>query len=437
MKTNNNNKPNDGGDNNTTNTEARNGKTPSVSKSTLQQAYIKTPYSYTKLYRNLSLLQQTVLTKVSEHIQEHIQSFFGSDRCSSHVKPKGLFSDLSKSHGLPDFYISYAELGVSLPNYNVARAAVREVMELTIAAPGKDSNGDVSIIHQVIFTRANMSLNDKNGVAFTLNPEVVDWVFDMSTGYITHPINLTRIAKVERMPMMYFFLQRKSEKWKYKELHIGVTDIKEYLGLSLMVDAGNAERAGRKLKSGMQKVAYPKFSQFRKHVLDTNINDINRLREAGMLDVCVDYEPVYQGSRKVGNPEYIRFVIFDTIEELNAWRNNMAEGKDGNMPADAVAPSSERSPFSDPSSDTAYIPIGYDKWTAFLDEYKGAYAHLFPGFTYMGIVNNTVILQGTGALKETLYTFINRGTQSDRDELNNLFKKHFGNNIRVHCNAVL
>lgn len=293
MNTNNNNKPNDGGGNNTTNTESGNGKTSSVSKQTLQQAYIKKPYSYTKLYRNLSLLQQTVLTKVSEHIQEHIQSFFGSDRCTSHVKPKGLFSDLSKSHGLPDFYISYAELGVSLPNYNVARAAVREVMELTIAAPGKDSNGDVSIIHQVIFTRANMSLNDKNGVAFTLNPEVVDWIFDMSTGYITHPINLTRIAKVERMPMMYFFLQRKSEKWKYKELHIGVTDIKEYLGLSLMVDAGNAERAGRKLKSGMQKVAYPKFSQFRKNVLDTNINDINRLREAGMLDVCVDYEPVY------------------------------------------------------------------------------------------------------------------------------------------------
>ena len=187
----------------------------------------------------------------------------------------------------------------------------------------------------------------------------------------------------------------------------------------------------------MQKVAYPKFSQFRKHVLDTNINDINRLREAGMLDVCVDYEPVYQGTRKVGNPEYIRFVIFDTIEELNAWRKNMAEGKDNNIPAESVAPPSERSPFSDPSSDTAYIPIGYDKWTAFLGEYKGAYAHLFPGFTYMGIVNNTVILQGTGALKETLYTFIDRGTQSDREELNNLFKKHFGNGIRVHCNAVL
>ena len=35
-----------------------------------------------------------------------------------------------------------------------------------------------------------------------------------------------------------------------------------------------------------------------------------------MLDVCISYEPVYNGKRKVGNPAFIRFNIYNTIEEM-------------------------------------------------------------------------------------------------------------------------
>ena len=35
-----------------------------------------------------------------------------------------------------------------------------------------------------------------------------------------------------------------------------------------------------------------------------------------MLDVCVSYEPIYNGKRKVGNPAYIEFTIYDTIEQM-------------------------------------------------------------------------------------------------------------------------
>ena len=119
--------------------------------------------------------------------------------------------------------------------------------------------------------------------------------------------------------MMYYYLFKKSESWKYREVHPTVLDIKDYLGLLKSVREGSNKRAGRKvmnLEEGEIKEAYPKFSQFKKNVLDTSIADINRLRKEGLLDVCVSYEPVYNGKRKVGNPAYIKFCIYDTIEEM-------------------------------------------------------------------------------------------------------------------------
>ena len=83
------------------------------------------------------------------------------------------------------------------------------------------------------------------------------------------------------------------------------------------ITEGTDERSGRPLKDGKEKKeAYPKFSQFKKNVIETSINDINRLCKEGMLDVCVSYEPIYNGKRKVGNPAYIEFTIYDSIEQM-------------------------------------------------------------------------------------------------------------------------
>lgn len=288
-------------------------------KKQLPHTYINTPFAYTKLSKNLSLLQQTMLNKVSEHLQSYIQYYYGSDLKNSPEKPRPLFSKAEKNSGLPSFMVSYAELGVSIAHYDVARKAIKEVLALTIEAPSMDDNGNAIMKYQLVFSSASASSIESNGVIFTLNPAVVDWVFDMSQGYVRHPADIARIGQVERMPMMYYLLFKKSERWKFREVHLTVWEIKDYLGLLKNVKEGSAERAGRKLKddgSGKARVAYPKFSQFKKNVLDTSIADINRLRKDGLLDVCVSFEPVYNGARKVGDPAFIKFSIYETIEEM-------------------------------------------------------------------------------------------------------------------------
>jgi hypothetical protein len=283
----------------------------------LPQQYISTPFAYTKFSKNLSLLQQTVLTKVSEHLQGYVRHFFGSDLRKAPKVPRPLFSEAEKNNGMPEFVMSYAELGMDIANYNVARAAVQEVLNLTVDAPSEDSDGKASVKAFNIFTHANISFEGGTGVSFRLNPEVVDYVFDMSQGYVRHPADIARIGQIERMPMMYYYLHKKSEHWKHRVVRLTVLDIKTYLGMLGKITEGTDERSGRPRKDGKEKKeAYPKFSQFKKNVIETSINDINRLRKDGLLDVCVSYEPIYNGKRKVGNPAYIEFTIYDTIEQM-------------------------------------------------------------------------------------------------------------------------
>lgn len=280
------------------------------------QQYINTPFAYTKFAKNLSLLQQSVLNKVSEHLQSYISRYFGSDLKNSKDVPRPLFLAAEKTNGMPEFVMSYAELGVSINNYSVARAAIQEVLSLTVDAPGKDKDGNPAIVKYNIFTKANISSLESNGVAFSLNSEVVDYVFDMSQGYVRHPADIARIGRVERMPMIYYYLFKKSERWKNRTVRLTVPEIKDYLGMRGKITSGNESRAGRPIKDGEIKEAYPKFSKFNTMVLSRSVDDINRLKQDGLLDVCVSYEPIYSGKRKVGNPTYIEFTIYDTIGEM-------------------------------------------------------------------------------------------------------------------------
>lgn len=295
-------------------------------KENIDRPYINTPYAYTKLSKNLSLFQQSVLIKVSEHLQYHIQKYFGSDLCRSHSVPRPLFSDADKNNGMPDFFVPYAELGVSINNYQMARAAVREVMALTIDAPGTDNQGNPSVVSYSVFSKVNASTEGGNGIAFGLNPIVVDYVFDMSQGYVRHPVDIARIAQVERMPMMYYFLFKKSERWKKREVQVTVAELKVYLGMRKNVSEGKDLQRGRPTGGEEPKEAYPKFSQFNKAVLSRSTDDMNRLCRSGLLDVCVSYELVYSGKRKVGNPTYIRFFIHNSFEEMKRAAMGVQDG---------------------------------------------------------------------------------------------------------------
>ena len=279
----------------------------------LPQKWINTPFAFTRLSKNLSLLQQAVLVKVSEQLQPFIKEFFGSDLAKSRKVPKSLFSEAVKNSGVTQIYISYAELGVPENNFFAVKQAMKEVLDVKVEGPKKNDDGSMGMHMYNVFLSGETSIKN-TGVVFGLNPQVIDpdkhlyvldYAFNMVEGYVSHPDNIALIGEVARMPMIYYILRDASgNNWKERSIQLTVSKIKKYLG---MIEFSGAE---------IVKEAYPKFSQFKKNVLDNSIADINRLKQLGQIDVCISYEPIYNGKRKVGNPAYIEFTIYDTIEQM-------------------------------------------------------------------------------------------------------------------------
>ena len=279
----------------------------------LPQKWINTPFAFTRLSRNLSLLQQAVLVKVSEQLQPFIKEFFGSDLAKSKKVPKALFSEAVKNSGVTQIYISYAELGVPENNFFAVKQAMKEVLDVKVEGPKKNEDGSMGMHMYNVFLSGETSIKN-TGVVFGLNPQVIDpdkhlyvldYAFNMTEGYVSHPDNIALIGEVARMPMIYYILRDASgNNWKDRSIRLTVSKIKKYLG---MLEFSGAE---------LVKEAYPKFSQFKKNVLDNSIADINRLKQLGQIDVCISYEPIYNGKRKVGNPAFIEFTIYDTIEQM-------------------------------------------------------------------------------------------------------------------------
>ena len=279
----------------------------------LPQKWINTPFAFTRLSKNLSLLQQAVLVKVSEQLQPFIKEFFGSDLAKSRKAPKSLFSEAVKNSGVTQIYISYAELGVPENNFFAVKQAMKEVLDVKVEGPKKNEDGSMGMHMYNVFLSGETSIKN-TGVVFGLNPQVIDpdkhlyvldYAFNMIEGYVSHPDNIALIGEVARMPMIYYILRDASgNNWIERSIRLTVSKIKKYLG---MMEFSGAE---------IVKEAYPKFSQFKKNVLDNSIADINRLKQLGQIDVCISYEPIYNGKRKVGNPAYIEFTVYDTIEQM-------------------------------------------------------------------------------------------------------------------------
>ena len=304
----------------------------------LPQKWINTPFAFTRLSKNLSLLQQAVLVKVSEQLQPFIKEFFGSDLAKSRKVPKSLFSEAVKNSGVTQIYISYAELGVPENNFFAVKQAMKEVLDVKVEGPKKNEDGSMGMHMYNVFLSGETSIKN-TGVVFGLNPQVIDpdkhlyvldYAFNMVEGYVSHPDNIALIGEVARMPMIYYILRDASgNNWKERSIQLTVSKIKKYLG---MMEFSGAE---------IVKEAYPKFSQFKKNVLDNSIADINRLKQLGQIDVCISYEPIYNGKRKVGNPAYIEFTIYDTIRQM---QQALAKKQKAQEPASLFAAAEEVKP---------------------------------------------------------------------------------------------
>ena len=175
------------------------------------------------------------------------------------------------------------------------------------------------------------------------------------------------------------------------------------------ITEGTDERSGRPLKDGKEKKeAYPKFSQFKKNVIETSINDINRLCKDGMLDVCVSYKPIYNGKRKVGNPAYIEFTIYDTIRQM---QQALAKKQKAQEPA---------SLFDDD------VKPGEKEWQQLVEMLDGDISAELQKLVFLSYDGNKILVKATIEQRQRIENYM---TDDVVARIRDLLKRAFGKSV--------
>ena len=287
--------------------------------------WIRTPFVFTMFGSNFSLLQQSVMIKVSEHLQKYVDLYFAEKRnlLDSDVKP--LFTASQIKIGLPKIIIKFSELPVLKSNYSIFYKSgekgsmtpsdmVDEILHTSACL--RVSENKIRRIN--VFSSVDSPLQpyemkwvNADGVQMSspvscgqleidLNPNMVAWVFDMSKGYVNHLKQIAQDAKKRATPRIYLFLMRYYNLGK-RSVDVPFDELKEYLGYLEKGDAGE-----------ILSVIYPYFKDFKRRVLDAAKNDLERLSLLNKTEITFDYEPLYRNGVKTGNPEQIRLKICTT-----------------------------------------------------------------------------------------------------------------------------
>lgn len=291
----------------------------------MDSRWINTPFAYTRLGSNFSLLQQEILLKVSEGLQPYVKQFYDEKRYQDKETPKPLFV----TKDIPTIRIKMTDLTIDDNHYSRLDVIRHEIMSLDIMAKD-DSEGVMKWMPvfdevSIPFVQDGYQKTDKDTgmvvdkfdkrrgyMDFSINPKVAQFVFDMTEGYVNHMKMIAAYSRRQSTPRIYLFLRKPlTEEMKKKpgksEYHIlkTVSEVKDYLGV--IEHAHEIDDKGQARDNTRDK--YPKFSRFCKEVLDKAREDLLRMAPLNQTDILFDYTPIYKGTRKRGDPDFIDFKV--------------------------------------------------------------------------------------------------------------------------------
>jgi hypothetical protein len=256
---------------------------------------IKTPITYVKLGADRTLLQQDSLIMVSAHLQEYVKTFFelGLHHSGAPVRP--LFTKYVLEHGIPPFKIYLADMGIKAQNYQTVREAIAE-MNVVVEHAELDDEGRMTggTIFSPVFKQFRVP-EHYGYIEVEINNNVAQYAFDMAQGYISHPKLIARYATKRSTPPLYFKLLMEHR----KVVRLTVPEVKKAIGMEPFRDD----------KTGEWVVPYAKFAHFKTKVLDAVQADLDQMVQDGHADLTFTYEPIYQGDRRRGDPDYIEFLV--------------------------------------------------------------------------------------------------------------------------------
>mgnify|MGYP002731984016 FL=1 len=288
--------------------------TPESSNSLIKELssveFIKQPYLYAMVGADFSLYQRSIMIEIVKSMQDRINEFLKNKRADGQMSlfPKDLSDDQ-----IVTFRISASSIGVSPRDYVYLDEACKNLMEMNISYYDYDQMGRKMRTYAHLFSTIKMPVTPVSGskekekrmnyVEARMDAKILKYLCDLGNGkgYLDHIYRIARICKRKRTPSIYIYLSR----WKdFPKKTVEYVELKKFLGVITLEE----EKLNGKMVN-TEKDKYPKFSKFCKEVMDPIREDLDRMATENLVDFTFDYEPVYKGATKRGNPDEILFNI--------------------------------------------------------------------------------------------------------------------------------
>lgn len=288
--------------------------TPESSNSLIKELssveFIKQPYLYAMVGADFSLYQRSIMIEIVKSMQDRINEFLKNKRADGQMSlfPKDLSDDQ-----IVTFRISASSIGVSPRDYVYLDEACKNLMEMNISYYDYDQMGRKMRTYAHLFSTIKMPVTPVSGskekekrmnyVEARMDAKILKYLCDLGNGkgYLDHIYRIARICKRKRTPSIYIYLSR----WKdFPKKAVEYVELKKFLGVITLEEE---KVNGKMVKT--EKYKYPKFSKFCKEVMDPIREDLDRMASENLVDFTFDYEPVYKGATKRGNPDEILFNI--------------------------------------------------------------------------------------------------------------------------------
>ena len=105
-----------------------------IAKSHVDEQWINTPFSFTKIDKQCTLSQQHILFCVSSHLQEYVTRYFNEKREKGNLRSDYMF-EVDKEHvamNVPKIKLKLSELGIESSHYKDLRKTLKELLDFSV-----------------------------------------------------------------------------------------------------------------------------------------------------------------------------------------------------------------------------------------------------------------------------------------------------------------
>lgn len=290
--------------------------------SLLPKDWLYNPVVWSQVSGDFTLLQQRILAGILDEMQEKILRSI-NDKEEGKKFPM-LFSDAEMSGDSTTIEISPKKFGINPEHYDYLEEALKDLSRISIGFP-KAYKDKLNYAVMPLFARLEIPMGERRRTGkvkvVMLNENLRDF-FSMDKGYTEYLSRITQISKKVRTPRIYIFLASLKDAGHKK---VDYQDFCKFLGIDdetarkdrlnkINDQLKNNEITQKEANERLEALAkwenpFRKWNKVKSQILDTAKAELDQFSNNDQIDITFEYEALYEGDKKRGNPSHIQFFI--------------------------------------------------------------------------------------------------------------------------------